>query len=125
MRTPLFAFALALATLALPAAAKEDPEREVYDCGVMRACTVGAPCREDDTYAELVFQSWTEAQITFDGDGPHDVALHPELRTGAWRMGNITMQIVLTGDGGARLTVVPLMGEAEDTQVLFLHCSPQ
>ena len=117
--------ALALSATALPAAAQDKPEREAYDCATLRACVVGRPCHDDGTVVELVFQSWTQAQITFGGIGPYDLALHPELRTGAWQMGDITVQFALTGDGSATLTVIPLYGDPDGTQVLFLHCTPQ
>lgn len=122
MRATILAFALAATTL--PAAAQDKPEREAYDCETLRACVVGQPCHDDGTVVELVFRSWTEAQITFGGIGPYDLALHPELRTGAWRMGDVTVQFALTGDGSATLTTIPLTEGPEATQVLFLHCSP-
>lgn len=125
MKFDAFALAIVAGLVPFVPGVAETPT-EAYDCAVLQSCIVGQPCRDDDgTIVELAFSDFTHAEITYGGIGPYPLVLDAELRHGAWQMGDIVLIFRLTGDGSATITVTPVFGEFDRTQVQYLHCSPQ
>ena len=113
--------ALIVLLSAQPLWAEETAER--YSCSVMQACDIGQPCRDDDgTLFELTF-AHGGLEVVYGGQ-PLAAVFDPAFRAASWIWGDVVMQMRFVGDGSGVITVTPVAGEVERTQVQMFHCSP-